>query len=266
MKLKQVFLELFERGIYIPVSIRKKADDKKLSDKEVTSDNLSNLGIKSKKEQVLYLSSPIWIISGVGFDKAAELYNSGIKVSDLKPGSKRFEELPVSAQAYLIYKPISKIPHDMIAKIVSEFIPNKYKIGIDYDVVGSYRRDTPFSRDIDILWHEYKNPFDLSEFDFHVYSKGPDKLSGIYTTKKGKSVKIDIWLVSQKEYVGSMKLYSTGSKMFNIRQRMHAKKLGYKLNQEGLFDIKTNKRINANTEKDIFKILKMDYKNPKDRR
>jgi hypothetical protein len=267
MKLKQIFLELLERGIYVPVAIRKKADDKKVMDKEPTEMILKSIGIKNKKDQVLYLSAPIWIISGIGFEKALELFEKGIDPKkDLKPGTKHFEDLPVAAQAYIIYKPLPKIPNKDISKFVSEFMPSKYKTNINYDLVGSYRRSSPFSRDIDILWYDFEKPFDISEFDWHVYSKGPNKLSGIFTTKNGPSIKIDVWIVSDKSHKGSMKLYSTGSKMFNIRQRMHAKKLGYKLNQEGLFTISTNKRIKANTEKDIFKVLKMDYKEPKDRR
>lgn len=267
MKLRQIFLELLERNIYVPVSIRKKADDKKVMDKEPTEMILKSIGIKNKKDQVLYLSSPIWIISGIGFEKGIELFEKGVdSKKDLKPGTKIFEDLPVAAQAYIIYKPIPKIPNKDIPKFVSEFMPAKYKTDTNYELVGSYRRNAPFSQDIDILWYEYVSPFDPTEFDWHIYSKGPNKLSGIFTSKNGKSVKIDIWIVSDKSHKGSMKLYSTGPKMFNIKQRMYAKKLGYKLNQEGIFDLKTNNRIGANSEKDIFNFLKMEYKEPSNRR
>jgi hypothetical protein len=266
MKLKQVFLELLERGIYVPVAIRRKADNLKISDKEISIPNLKKIGIKTKKEQLLYLSSPIWIISGLGFEKAIELYEKGIDPKkDFVPGSKFFESLPVASQAFLIYKPMPKIPNKMIPKLISEFIPSKYKPSKNYDLVGSYRRMSPTSRDIDILWYEYETPFDINEFDWHIYSKGPGKLSGIFSAKNGKTVKIDIWLITNPIHKGPALLYATGSKMFNIRQRMQAKKLGYKLNQDGLYSIKTNKRINANTEKDLFKVLKMDYKEPIDR-
>ena len=60
-----------------------------------------------------------------------------------------------------------------------------------------------------------------------------------------------------------MLLYSTGSKQFNINLRTKAKKLGYKLNQEGLF--KNNKKINVRGEKGIFKKLKVPYLPPEKR-
>lgn len=263
MKLKQLFLELLDRGDYIPVEIRKKAVNYDLLNKQIDSNILKKIGLTDYSK---YLSYEFWMIPGIGFDKAIELYNKGTKIQSLKPGTKQFEELPISTQSYLIYKPIIKIPNNMILGIVNQFIPLKYTSGINYDIVGSYLRGSPFSSDIDILWYEFKVPFGATKFNWHIYAKGPNKISGIYTTKDGSSVKIDIWLVSKKEYVGPMKLYTTGSKMFNIRQRMQAKKLGYKLNQEGLFDIKTNNRIKADTEKEIFKLLNMEYLEPKDRK
>ena len=43
-----------------------------------------------------------------------------------------------------------------------------------------------------------------------------------------------------------------------------AKKKGYKLNEWGLY--KNNKSISIKNEKDIFKLLEMDYVPPQDRR
>ena len=189
-------------------------------------------------------------------------------------GSKKFEKLPVAAQAYIIYKPLNKIKNKDVKKYADEFLSSASNN--NYDIVGSYRRQTPFSRDIDILWYEYEKPIDEllnpedsdKGSDFHIYAKGPDKISGIFTAKNGTSVKIDLWLVSSPKFKAGMKLYATGSKMFNIRQRMKAKKLGYKLNQEGLHRVTSSgdKQIPTKTEKNIFDLLKMEYKEPKDRR
>ena len=44
-----------------------------------------------------------------------------------------------------------------------------------------------------------------------------------------------------------------------------AKALGYKLNQNGLYNIKNNKLIVAHSESDIFKLLNVKYVDPKDR-
>jgi hypothetical protein len=268
MNLNQIFLELLERGKYIPVALKEKAKSLKLIDKIPTVDSLNKLGIKGG-DQLIFLSASLWLLSGIGFDAAIDLYNNGIRKSDLKPGSKNFDKLPEAAQLYIIYKPLAKIKNKDIPKYVEQFIPIGSKEGINYDIVGSYRRSTPFSRDIDILWYEYNTKSaihdSLSGPDFHIYSKGPDKLSGIFISNTGVSVKIDVWLVHNKSNKASMKLYATGSKMFNIRQRIIAKKMGYKLNQMGLFNQATNRQFITNTEEDIFKLLKMKYKEPSDR-
>jgi DNA polymerase/3'-5' exonuclease PolX len=75
--------------------------------------------------------------------------------------------------------------------------------------------------------------------------------------------KIDVFRTLPEDEIPMM-LYSTGSKEFNVGMRGKAKKLGYLLNQKGLF--KDGKKIeNLDTEEDYFNILDMEYKEPKDR-
>ena len=45
--------------------------------------------------------------------------------------------------------------------------------------------------------------------------------------------------------------------------RQIAKTKGYKLSEYGLFQISDNKKIKTNSEEDIFKLLDMDYIEPK---
>ena len=54
----------------------------------------------------------------------------------------------------------------------------------------------------------------------------------------------------------------TGSGEFNKKMRLVAKKKGYKLSEYGLFD-KHNHIIKVNSERDIFKILDMEYLPPR---
>jgi DNA polymerase/3'-5' exonuclease PolX len=67
-----------------------------------------------------------------------------------------------------------------------------------------------------------------------------------------------------KEQWGSGLLWFTGSKLFNINMRSKAKKMGYILNQKGLFD-KNGEQIPVFTEKDIMKELKMQWTPPEKR-
>jgi DNA polymerase/3'-5' exonuclease PolX len=65
-----------------------------------------------------------------------------------------------------------------------------------------------------------------------------------------------------------MLLYATGSKQFNIRMRGIAKRMGYVLNQYGLYKLPINPNstpLPVNSEKDFFKILEIPYIPPPNR-
>ena len=64
-----------------------------------------------------------------------------------------------------------------------------------------------------------------------------------------------------------MLFHYIGNRIFNIQTRKIANNLGYTLNQYGLFDINSNKKIDfePNGEVDIFKFLKIPYKKPEER-
>jgi DNA polymerase (family 10) len=81
-----------------------------------------------------------------------------------------------------------------------------------------------------------------------------------------KNIKIDIFYTT-KDALPYALLHYTGSKNFNIRVRSHAKSLGYKLNQYGLFDVKTGNQIiiSKASEKTILKKLGITYKEPHER-
>jgi DNA polymerase/3'-5' exonuclease PolX len=79
--------------------------------------------------------------------------------------------------------------------------------------------------------------------------------------KEKKVYKIDAFRTNTADKI-PMLLYSTGSKEFNVMMRGKAKKLGYLLNQKGLF--KDGKLVpDLKTELDYFKILDLEYKEPK---
>ena len=71
-----------------------------------------------------------------------------------------------------------------------------------------------------------------------------------------------IFICTNRTVAGTI-LYTTGSKMFNIRMRAIAKHQGYVLNQNGLF--RDTVQIPTKKEQDIFKILKMEWIKPENR-
>ena len=215
---------------------------------------------------------------GLGPEKAKKIISEGL--TDIKQlNNKKYKELlPEETKLFMSLKPLREIPHEDI-KILESYIINAAKrIGNAY-IVGSYRRKKPTSRDIDVMLVANKeNALDkyLDSIKkelpnaIYPYAKGKDKLSFIIDTSKtniintkNNAYKLDIFRTLPEDEI-SMLLYSTGSKEHNIIMRQKAKRLGYLLNQKGLF--KNGEKIKKlNTEEDYFNILGMQYKQPKDR-
>jgi DNA polymerase (family 10) len=125
------------------------------------------------------------------------------------------------------------------------------------EISGSIRREKPEVGDIDIV----VIPSDLEEFlakvkeiiDFDY--GGTKKVFGLYEERP-----INIFL-SDEDSFGACLYQTTGPAMYNIRQRARVKKLGYKLNEYGLFDSEGNK-VAGKTEESIFSFLSWDFKEP----
>lgn len=182
-----------------------------------------------------------------------------------------------------------QIPRSEMQKMETyiQTIAKKINGKLEVRICGSYRREKPFSNDIDcMLAHpsivskddilnkkNYLHKFIeyLKDEEFIVDSLTSDtvdtKFMGFCQYKKKPIRRIDIRYIPYESYYSAL-LYFTGSGSFNQAMRKEAKKKGYKLNEYGLFKIKsddTYKIIKVKSEKDIFKKLGMDYVEPKDR-
>jgi len=71
-----------------------------------------------------------------------------------------------------------------------------------------------------------------------------------------------------KKYLPFYLLYFGSSREYSKKIRTIASKTGYKLNDKGLYDKKTGKKINfePKTERDIFDFLKIEYLKPENRK
>lgn len=94
-----------------------------------------------------------------------------------------------------------------------------------------------------------------------VLAKGTTKASVVL---KQENVQVDIRLVHDYEY-GAAMLYSTGSKEHNIKLRTIAKERGYKINEYGIFDASTDKRLAGSTEDEMYRFLNLKYIPPEKR-
>ena len=200
------------------------------------------------------------------------------------------------------YDMCEKIPRSEIIKmekfvqIVVKHINPDFIIGC----CGSYRRGRDRSGDMDcLLTHpELKTQEDIDEFQYengnvlsvivelltnkgfltdHLTEGGKTKYMGLCKLPNRREYtlhrRIDIRFVPYNSY-GTALLYFTGSKNFNTQMRNVALQMGYTLSEYGLFKYEYNKdkkkkvkgeQVPTPTEEDVFKVLKMEYKTPKER-
>lgn len=257
--------------------------DKKISELPITQhmkDKLINLSKKKITASIkkIYDQENLKIqlanVLGIGNKKISELIKAGLKNKDQLSQKKYFSMLNKDTQLMIEHNPLRKIPHEYIKKFETRITAFPHAL---VQLVGSYRRGAPFSKDIDVLVRA--DELDIlddfikymrKEFNdkVYLYSQGPDKASLIIQPflKFPTKVKLDAFRCSTDTYYTHL-LYSTGSKDFNIRMRGRARKKGYLLNQLGLFNEK-GKKINKpdDDERKLFNLVDMTYLDPKDRK
>ena len=163
---------------------------------------------------------------------------------------------------------------------------SEYNDNLSMVICGSYRRKKPTSGDIDILLYhnritsesKLKESRFLTEFMDMLISNNfitdnltsidnPTKYMGFCKFKKFNR-RIDIRLISKKS-LGSALLYFTGSGEFNKSMRSYALSKQYSINEYGIYKLDKNGekafRIQCGGEQDIFRILGLEYVEPKDR-
>jgi DNA polymerase (family X) len=142
-------------------------------------------------------------------------------------------------------------------KIVSQLKPYSKRI----EVAGSIRRKEKNPKDIDIVLI----PKNIDKLIIFLKTKGKYIQGGNHeSTWKIKKVKVELYYTNEKEWGSALLAYSN-KKGSNIGLRIIARIKGFKLNNHGLFNRKTGKRIAGKTEKEIYKALNRKYKEPWER-
>ena len=252
-------------------------------------------------ESIKELSS----IYGIGPVKASEFY-SKYKITNLKELVKAYKqgiiELTDQMKLGIKYKDtlVEKIPRILIARL-DIFVHDKLqKIDKDFIsvVCGSYRRGKPYSSDVDILITNKKLKskentgkylqlvidnlkkyfiIDSLTTSYNTHFQGfasfklipnlPSDYDKIEFNVKSNVIRLDIILVPIQFFYPAL-LHFTGSGDFNQKLRLHAKSLGYKLSEYGLFKTTETGRevyLEAKSEKDIFDLLLLKYVPPEKR-
>jgi len=251
----------------------------------ITTGSLSEIKIHSTNLNTL---KDLERITGIGPIKAKKLFNDGMSLESILEDSKNGSLSDIFTTHQLLgikyFHDIEKrIPYKEIT-LIDNFLRkelNKINKEVDFEICGSYRRKSPTSGDIDILFYS-KNKDDnkflqiflnhLNEIGFlvdHLTSLDSEtKYMGMCKYKTNPVRRIDIRYIS-KSSIASAKLYFTGSGEFNKNMRTYALKNGYTINEYGIYKLKADKtkglKIKTITEKDIFDVIKQDYVEPEDR-
>ncbi len=138
---------------------------------------------------------------------------------------------------------------------------NRMKETIRVAVAGSIRRGEETVKDIDIVASSNNPRVVIDKFlKFkeikEVLASGDTKVSVILNTP---NIQLDLRVVKDDSY-GAALQYFTGPKEFNIKIRSLAKMKGMKLNEYGLYDRETGKKLAGRNEKGIYHKLGLKYK------
>ena len=244
-----------------------------------------------KKEKII---NELMEIIGIGHKLALELIDKyKIKsVNDLIKGVNNGEikvndKILLGIKYYGKFK--GKIPRNEITLIYNYLLDltNKYNKENNKELIiiicGSYRRGENYSSDIDILlcdlnllfFDELKNNIILKEYinilkynnfiiDDITDKNIITKYMGFCKYKNKPIRRLDIRLIPYESIYPAI-IYFTGSNLLNQNMRKIAKKLGYKLSEYGLFELKTNEFIYIQSELDLFNKLNMKYLEPQKR-
>ena len=221
--------------------------------------------------------------------KLGKLYGVGpVKINELMSNINTFEELYERPELLNEKQKIGlKYYDDMNMRIPMSEGKKHYKIidtifkkvykDIEFELVGSYRRQNKDMGDIDIL---IKNRDDLNikklvseltagGYIIETLASGKSKFMGLCKlSPELPARRIDI-LIADPSYYYFALLYFTGSYSFNIYMRRVALEKGWSLSEYGIKNNNTKKFIDTadiiKSEEDIFKYLTIPYVPPNKR-
>lgn len=140
-----------------------------------------------------------------------------------------------------------------LAKDLEGYFSSK---GVKVQPAGSLRRGKETIGDLDLLSSDAKASKLLADYP------GVDRVIESGSTKTSvflkNGVQVDTRVIKKEEY-GAALLYFTGSKEHNILLRSLSIDKGWKLNEYGLLETKTGRRLAGKTEKEVYLKLGLEY-------
>lgn len=167
-----------------------------------------------------------------------------------------------SAKKRLPLKEAQRIADDLL-KAIKDIEGVKKAI-----IAGSIRRKKDTIGDIDIVitaeerkWKKIITAITHLTQTEKVIAAGKTRASLLLKTKH---VQADIRIVHDDEY-GAALFYFTGSKEHNIQLRSMAKQRGWKVNEYGVFDDKSGKKLAGKTEEEMYELFGIKFIPPEKR-
>jgi len=203
------------------------------------------LGVRTKEEFLKVLKDgSLAKLPGFG-PKKVEKILKGIEL-----WQKAQERIPL-----VIAYPLAQAVVEHLKNSVGEYIEN-------ITVAGSVRRMKETIRDFDILisakrehWKKIHDAFvrfpDIEDVQLHGETKSTILLKEHHRQCDLRTVEPDSW--------GAALQYFTGSKHHNIKLREIAKEKGLKINEYGVFEVSTGKKVAGKTEEEVYQILGMQF-------
>ena len=229
---------------------------------------------EDKKKQIITELSTIKYIKK---ETAEKLYKEGIKsIADLRKKVKSGDIDLTKAQRLALeyYDDLKeRIPRDEMDKwkaLFTKLLDSNTDDDFKWDLVGSYRRGMPSSSDLDLIITDRENKdiikiLERKDILVDVISNGNHSSIVLVRLNDESLVRqLDITNFGPDEYIYGL-LHTTGSAEHVVQMQLRAKEMGYTvLNTYGLYD-KKSKPVLANSEEDIFKLLKLKYQTPEER-
>ena len=131
------------------------------------------------------------------------------------------------------------------------------------EIAGSTRRWKEIINDLDFV-ASTRNPGEVSDYFVRMpFANSPIAKGDTKTSVRidAMNLNVDLRTVAPKEFASALHHF-TGSKEHNVALRTIAKKLGYKINEYGIFKEGSEKPAPVKSEEDIYSFFKMDYVPP----
>ena len=216
--------------------------------------DLKNVGPKKVKKfyQELQIETIEELKAAILAGKIAELEGMGKKSADkILESIENLEKYSLRTPLGLIYFSLKEIK---AALLECEFVKN-------VEIAGSARRMQETIGDVDVLvtgetnkHREIIEYYKKLPFITQIEAEGETKVTAYLTS----GPQIDFRVVANDEF-GAAKQYFSGNQSHNVKLRTIAKNKGYKINEYGIYEIETNKKVGGAEETDMYQILGLQY-------